>query len=115
MRLLETHLGGLRQPVLVLSYPKCLLISKDHEFFFWIETILEVKKVKLFLCQYFSIWMPFQNLKLFLGVLRFTEYKDDFSFVYITSNHKRSPPMARVAVGRIFPCRGPGIRGLRFP
>jgi hypothetical protein len=59
--------------------------------------------------------MPFQNLKSFLGVLRFTEYKDDFSFVFITSNPKRSPPMAREAAGRIFPCGGPGIRGLRLP
>ena len=29
----------------------------------------------------------------FYGVLWFPEYKDDFSFVYITANHKKCPPM----------------------
>ena len=49
--------------------------------------------------------MPFQNLELVLGVSWFTEYKDYFSFVYITTNHKRRPTMARAAsaaAGRIF-------------
>jgi hypothetical protein len=86
--------------------------------FFLDENHLQGKKVKLSLSQYFSFWMPFQNLKLFLGVLRSTEYKDEISFVYITSNHKRSPPMAKLAsaaAGRIFPWGGPRIRGLRLP
>ena len=30
--------------------------------------------------------MPLQNPISFLGVSWFTEYKDDFSFVYITAN-----------------------------
>jgi hypothetical protein len=55
---------------------------------------------------------------LFLGGLRFTEYKDNILFVYITSNHKRSPLMARLAsvgAGRIFPWGGLRIRELRLP
>ena len=82
------------------------------------ENHLWGKKVKLLLRQYISFWMPFQNLTLFFGVVRFTVYKDDFSFVYITSNHKRSPPKARLAsaaVGRIFAWGGPRLRGLRLP
>ena len=37
--------------------------------------------------------MPLQIQKLLLEVLWFQEYKDDFSFVYITANHKKCPPM----------------------
>jgi hypothetical protein len=76
------------------------------------------KKIKIFLWQYFSFLMPFQNLKLFLGVLRFTEYKHDISFVYITSNHRRTPPIPRLAsaaAGRIFPWGGLRMGGLRLP
>ena len=62
-RLLETHLGGLRQPVLVLSYPKGLLISRDHEFFLLIKTIFEVKKWNFFCANIFhGTYQPRKNV-----------------------------------------------------
>ena len=46
-----------------LKTSKGPVILRDHEVF-WMKTIFGVKKWN-FLCQYYSFWMPFQNLKVF--------------------------------------------------
>ena len=47
--------------------------------------------MKFYCGKYFSFWMPLQNPISFIGVLRFSEYKDNFSFVYIPVNSQEMP------------------------
>ena len=96
---------------------KGLVPPRDHEVFFWMKTLFRVEKLSFFCGKYFSFWMPLQNPISFLGVYRFSEYKDDFSFVYIPVNSQEMPSntMSRAASATargIFSWGAPRRKGL---